>query len=140
MLYTCTLRQPDISQLVKFAGSDNSQFVAFQGRTFLSQLFCRVGQFFPPIIFDTQELFPPMVFPPRNNSLPFFFHLGIIPSRHFPTQELFPPDNFSFHRCSISSLLSCHLFNKKVQKNYNDFFIENCSNSKLKQFYVMFQQ
>jgi len=35
----------DISQLVKFAGSDNSQFVDFQGRTFLSYLFCRVGQF-----------------------------------------------------------------------------------------------
>ena len=36
---------PEISQLVKFAGSDNSQFVDFQGRTFFSYLFCRVGQF-----------------------------------------------------------------------------------------------
>ena len=32
-------------QLVKFAGSDNSQFVDLQGRTFLSSLFSRVGQF-----------------------------------------------------------------------------------------------
>ena len=40
-----TFLSPDISQLVKFAGSDNSQFVDFQGRTFLSYLFCRVGQF-----------------------------------------------------------------------------------------------
>ena len=38
-------RNTDISQLVKFAGSDNSQFVDFQGRTFLSYLFSRVGQF-----------------------------------------------------------------------------------------------
>jgi len=40
-----TFLSSDISQLVKFAGSDNSQFVDFQGRTFLSHLFCRVGQF-----------------------------------------------------------------------------------------------
>ena len=30
---------------MKFAGSDNSQFVDFQGRTFLSYLLCRVGHF-----------------------------------------------------------------------------------------------
>ena len=36
-----TILSPDISQLVKFAGSDNSQFVDLQGRTFLSYLFCR---------------------------------------------------------------------------------------------------
>ena len=40
-----TFLSPDISQFVKFAGSDNSQFVDFQGRTFLSSLICRVGQF-----------------------------------------------------------------------------------------------
>ena len=40
-----TILSPDISQSVKFAGSDNSQFVDFQARTFLSYLFCRVGQF-----------------------------------------------------------------------------------------------
>jgi len=40
-----TFLSPDISQLVKFAGSDISQFIDFQGRTFLSYLFCRVGQF-----------------------------------------------------------------------------------------------
>ena len=47
--------------------------------------FFSLPEFFPPIIIDTKELFSPMVFPPRNNSLPFFFHLGIIPSRRFST-------------------------------------------------------
>jgi len=28
-----------------------------------------------------------MLFPPRNNSLPLFFHLGIIPSRRFPPRN-----------------------------------------------------
>ena len=40
-----TILSPDIYQLEKFAGSNNSQFVDFQSRTFLSYLFCRVGQF-----------------------------------------------------------------------------------------------
>ena len=40
-----TILSPDISQLVKFAGSDNSQLVSLQGRTFLSYLFCRAGHF-----------------------------------------------------------------------------------------------
>jgi len=40
-----TILSPDITQLVKFAGSDNSQFVDLQDRTFLSYLLCRVGQF-----------------------------------------------------------------------------------------------
>ena len=40
-----TILSPDISQLVKFAGSDNSQLVDLQGRTFLSYSFCKVGQY-----------------------------------------------------------------------------------------------
>jgi len=44
------LRYPDNSQSGHFsvsetAGLDNSQFIDLQGRTFLSYLYCRVGQF-----------------------------------------------------------------------------------------------
>ena len=66
-------------------------------------IFLRITGFFPPksqnfslIIFDTQELFPPVVFSPRNYSLPTYF---------------------PFHTCSISSLLSCHLCERSVEKN-----------------------
>jgi len=40
-----TILNPEIFYLVKFARSDSSQLVDLQGRSFLSYLFCRVGQF-----------------------------------------------------------------------------------------------
>jgi len=57
-----------------------------------------------------------VVFPPRNNSLPCYFHLGIIPSRRFPHYIIYSNQNICNKHVSLIHLL--FKFGKYPNKKY----------------------